>query len=231
MGDTGAGQYDPSDANSSFTVTSFIVRQLLSLIDTMKVVQVTAVHPGSGTPPIAGTVDVQVLVAQLDGAGNAVPGGIVYGLPYFRLGGGKWGVVCDPAVDDIGLAICADRDISSLKGAVAAGKSPMVNPGSYRSYDVADGVFLGGCLNGEPEAWLWLKADGTLNLTDAKGNVLQTSASGFALTGNVAVTGSITATGDVTAGQGGADSVTLQNHLHGGVTGGGSTTLKPVAGT
>ena len=215
MGNVGAGQYEPTDSNSDYSVTAFIVQQLLALVDTMKVVQVVAVHPGAGTPPVAGTVDVQILVAQLDGAGNAVPQGVVYGLPYLRLGGGNWAVIVDPAVSDIGLAIAADRDISSLKSAVAAGGSPMVNPGSYRKYDVSDGVYLGTIMNTPvPAATFWLKPDGTLNVTDVLGNVLKTSASGFSLSGNLAVTGSITATAGVTAGFGGADQVGVQTHTH-----------------
>lgn len=231
MGNVGAGQYEPTDSNSDYSVAAFIVGQLLSLVDTMKVVQVVAVHPGAGTPPVAGTVDVQILVAQLDGAGNAVPQGVVYGLPYLRLGGGKWAVIVDPAVNDIGLAIASDRDISSLKAAAAAGNSPMVNPGSYRQYDVSDGVYLGTVLSTPvPAATLWLKPDGTLNVTDALGNVLQTSASGFALTGNLKITGSVTATGDVVA-DSGAGFVSLVSHLTSGVTTGGGVSGAPVAGT
>ena len=215
MANVGAGQLFPTDSNSDYSVAAFIVGQLLSLVDTMKVVQVVAVHPGAGTPPVAGTVDVQILIAQLDGAGNAVPQDVVYGLPYLRLGGGKWAVIVDPAINDIGLAIASDRDISSLKAAAAAGNSLMVNPGSYREYDVSDGVYLGTVLSTPvPAATFWLKPDGTLNITDAKGNVLSTSASGFSLTGNLAVTGSITATANVTAGLGGADQVGLQTHTH-----------------
>ena len=139
--------------------------------------------------------------------------------------------MCDPAIDDIGLAICSDRDISALKSAVASGGSPMVNPGSYRKHDVADGVYLGGCLNPATAASLWLKPDGSFNLADAFGNVISSSNGGLAFTGSLAITGNITATGNVTAGQGGADSVTLQNHVHSGVVTGGNTSLKPVAGT
>jgi hypothetical protein len=56
----------------------------------------------------------------------------------------------------------------------------------------------------------------------------------LAVSGGATITGILTATGDITAGQGGADSVTLQNHIHHGVApagGGGFDTSAPTAGT
>lgn len=229
--DTGYSWQFPGDSTSFAKSIGFVVRQILARVDTVKLVQVTAVHPGQAqgsNPPIAGTVDVQILVNQIDGATppNAEPHGIVYGLPYFRLRFGGWEVSGDPAVNDIGLAAVSDRDISAVKSSMK--QSP---PGSQRRFSISDGIYLGGLLNGAPTSWLWLKSDGTLQVSDSKGNVLTTSSNGFALTGNVAVTGNITATGDITAGQGGADQVGLRTHKHGGVTTGAGTTLSPTPGT
>jgi phage gp45-like len=54
------------------------------------------------------------------------------------------------------------------------------------------------------------------------------SGSGGAFNGNLSVTGTISATGDIVAGNG---LVSVLNHLHGGVTAGGSNTGAPVART
>jgi len=175
--DVGYGQQTPEDSNSDSQVLEFAVRQITAQFSTMKIVKVTAVNAGSGTPPVAGTVDVQILVNQADGGGNSTPHGIVKGIPYIRLCAGKWQIVADPAVDDIGIMVCADRDSSSVVRTKA-----QANPGSGRVFDAADGVYIGGILNAVPSATFWLKSDGTLNLTDANGNVIQTSGSGFALT-------------------------------------------------
>ncbi len=223
----GYGQLGPDDGAEELNAIAFVCRQLIERLDTMKLVQVQAVHPGSGSPPAAGTVDVLPLVSQIDGNGYPVKHGTVYGLPYFRMQGGPWAIVCDPAVNDYGYIVCADRDSSLVV------KTPgQQNPGSRRRYNMADGVYVGGILNPVPAAWVWLKSDGTLQISDKQGNVLQTSSSGFALTGNVmvtgtltatkletgedglTVTGNITATGSITAGQGGADQVGLQTHEH-----------------
>ena len=177
--DSGYGWQYPDDPNSEYTATAFIVQQILARVDTIKVVKVIAVHPGTGTPPIAGTVDVQILVNQIDGASppNSTPHTTVYGLPYFRLRYGPWEVVGDPAVNDIGIAAASDRDISTVKSTQA-----QANPGSLRRFNISDGLYLGGFLNGAPTAWLWLKTDGTLAIQDKPGNILATSSTGIAAT-------------------------------------------------
>ena len=223
-GSIGAGQQDPEDSNSEFWVISFIVRQIMAQLETMLPVQVVTFHAGSGSPPAPGTVDVQLLVSQVDGAGNAVPQGIVYGVSCFRLQGGPWAIVIDPAANDFGFLIAASRDVSNVV------KNPGIQgPGSSRKYRYSDGTYLGGALNQVPKATIWGKSDGTLNITDAKGNVLQTSSSGFAMTGNLAVTGNITATGTIIAGNGTADQVGLQTHEH--PTAGSGAPSPPTPGT
>lgn len=176
-GSIGAGQQQPEDSNSDFWVISFIVSQMIAQLETMLPVQVVAVHPGSGSPPAAGTVDVQLLVSLLDGSGNAVQQGTVYGCPYFRLQGGPWAIVIDPAANDFGYIIGASRDISNVI------KNPSIqNPGSYRKYSYSDGIYMGGCLNAVPAATVYLKSDGTFEISDQPGNLIQSSSGGIAVT-------------------------------------------------
>ena len=108
----GYGQMSPYDTSSEFAVTSFIVRQMIAKLDTVKLVQVVAVHGGGLNP--AGTVDVFPLVCQVDGGFTGKPHGTVYGLPWSRVQGGQNAVVCDPQVNDVGYVVCADRDISKV---------------------------------------------------------------------------------------------------------------------
>ena len=113
------GQQTVSDANSDTDAISFLVKQLVARLDTMKLVQVTAVHGGGEGQP-AGTVDVTPLVSQIDGNGYGTPHGTVYGLPWSRLQSGKSGIICDPQVNDIGYVMAADRDISKVKATSTA---------------------------------------------------------------------------------------------------------------
>jgi hypothetical protein len=137
-------------------------------------------------------------VNQVDGAGNATPHDVLHHLPYFRLQGGSDAVILDPKVGDIGLAGFASRDISSVKSTKA-----QANPGSARSFDMADGVYIGGMLNGVPEQYVQFTQGGI--------NIVSPHAVTVNAGGDVAVTaiGNATikaATAVVTAG-----SIALQN--------------------
>lgn len=241
-GQIGAGQQDPFDSNSEFSVQAFIVRQIMADLETMIPVQVVKVKPGSGTPPAGGTVDVQILVSQVDGASNVSKPGVVSGIPYFRTQGGDWAIVCDPVAKDFGFIVSASRDTSNVN------KKPGIQvPGSKRKYSYSDSYYVGGVLNGSPKAYIWLKADGTFTLVDKAGNMIQTTtgtgisitpASGQPLTvngalvvtgnlqlqgsiesqtggiygGNIVTTGSVTGS-DMIANPGGSQ-VTLKAHIH-----------------
>lgn len=229
MSDTGTfgyGQQTPYDTAHPLNAISFIIRQMMARMDTMKLVQVVAVTGGGGAIAAAGTVDVQLLVNQVDGNFNATPHGVVHGIPWWRLQGGPNAIIADPQVNDIGYVVVSDRDISSVKANKA-----QANPGSRRKHDVADGVYVGGCLNGAPTQYVAFTSSG-IKIVDLNGNMISLSSSGITITGNVtvtgtltadkletgeaglAVTGNISATGTITAGQGGADQVGLQTHEH-----------------
>ena len=223
-----ASQQFPTDSNSDFAVISFMIRQLLAELETMTPVQVKAVHAGSGSPPAAGTVDVQLLVSILDGNGNATQQGVVYGLPYFRVQGGPWAIVCDPAANDFGFIVCASRDISNVQA--NPGK---VLPGSFRKYSFSDGIFISAPFSGAPPAnSVWLKSDGSFTISGASGVVIGIDASGHVniTATTMIINGDLHVSGAVIAGFGGGDQVGLQTHRH--ISGGaGNSTTVPIAGT
>ncbi|KVN25640.1 oxidoreductase [Burkholderia pyrrocinia] len=148
------GTAQPTSGSSPFNEQSFIVWSILRQIAGARLVQVKAVTNSGGVAPV-GFVDVVPLVNQLDGSDNAMPHGIIHNLPYFRLQGGANAVIIDPQVGDIGVAIVEDRDISSVK----ANRGP-ANPGSKRIFDMADGLYIGGFLNGVPSQYVQFSAAG-----------------------------------------------------------------------
>jgi hypothetical protein len=190
----GYGQFTPWDTTHELNVICAIVRTMLARVDTMKLVKVTAVHAGQGGA--AGTVDVLPLVNQVDGFGNATPQGTVYGVPWWRLQGGTGAVVCDPVAGDIGYVVCADRDGSNVTRT-----KKQANPGSFRSFNVADGVYVGGILNAAPAQFVSFTTQG-MTWRDANGNTIVSSATGIDLTPKsgepVTVTGSLVVTQDAT---------------------------------
>lgn len=232
QGNLGAGQQDPFDSNSDIGVALFLAKQIVNKLETMIPVQVTAVHPGSGSPPAAGTVDVQILVNQLDGQGNAVKPSIVYGLPVYRMQGGPWAIICDPVVNDFGFIIGASRDISGVI------KNPGIqNPGSYRKYSYSDAVYLGGIMNKVPDNYIWLNGNGTFTLHTKGGTVIDIDGNGNMGiscnngSGTLTVVGTLQVTGEVIRGFNTGDQVTLGHHVHAGVTTGPGSTAVPTPGT
>jgi hypothetical protein len=148
------GAANREDGTTDLNAFEFVARQIVNRISTMTFVQIVAVFPdptGGG----GGTVDVQPLVNQVDGFGNAIPHGVVCNLPYQRIQSGGSAVIMDPTKGDIGLAIFADRDVSSVRVNRA-----QANPGSYRRFDMADGVYIGGVLNGVPTQFISFTSTG-----------------------------------------------------------------------
>lgn len=201
------GAADLFDGNSDHAIMQFVARMVQSEMATAMLVQVKAVANHGELAPV-GLVDVQPMVAQIDGQGQATPHGIIHNVPYFRLQGGANAVIIDPAIDDIGLAVFASHDISSVKANKAPG-----NPGSRRRFDWADGLYFGTFLSAAPERYIRF---------DSAGDVWIKPATKVTVEGDLHVTGAGTFDGDVTA-----EGTSLHTHTHGGVSTGSGTSGTP----
>ena len=148
------GFQDPDTTATHFGTQAFVIGQMIRRISTATLVQVQAVTTDGGVSPV-GFVDILPLVNQVDGAGNATPHGTIYKCPYLRVQGGANAVILDPQVGDIGVAVFADHDVSS----VTANRG-QANPGSRRRFDMADGLYLGGMLNAAPSQYVQFGAQG-----------------------------------------------------------------------
>ena len=146
------GKAIPTDFSGEYNAQLFVIRQVLSKVNVAAIVKILAVYGGAVGP--VGYVDVQPLVNQTDGYGNAIPMGIIRHLPYMRAQGGTNAIIIDPQVGDVGICIFADKDSSSV---VATGKQ--ANPGSRRRFTVTDGIYLGGMLNGTPVQYIQFLAN------------------------------------------------------------------------
>ncbi|MEF3068050.1 Gp138 family membrane-puncturing spike protein [Pandoraea apista] len=148
------GLQQPSDTIGEFNATRSVVLSLLSQMFTATEARVVACTNSGDLSPV-GFVDVQPLVNQLDGAAKSMPHNILHRLPYFRLQGGADAVIIDPKVGDIGIVIFADRDISAVNNVRG-----QANPGSGRRFDMADGMYIGGVLNGTPNQYVRVSSEG-----------------------------------------------------------------------
>lgn len=212
----GTPYQQPTSAANEWTKLLFVFNQLLRGKATAGLVEVLACTNAGGIAPV-GTVDVRLLVNQVDGQGGSpTPHGPMYGLPYHRLQGGTFAAIIDPKPGDIGLAVFCSRDSS----AAVSAKGP-ASPASDDVMGFNSGMYFGGFLNGTPTSYVAFTAAGikivdpqsitltaptvtiqattaTVNATNATINATtkaQVTAPDIELTGAVNVTGSLTVSG------------------------------------
>lgn len=234
---------DSGAANSEFNALSFmietIINQSVCTADIVKVVNVAN-----------GYVDVLPLITQIDAFNNAVQPAPLYHLPYRRVQGGKAALIIDPVVGDIGLVVYTKRDSSGLTKEQAA----PIKPASFRTFNQADGFYIGGFLNQTPEVFLELTQDGeailtaplsvTVNTATADINadsVCNINAPIANVNGVLNVSGALNVVGGISGGGGAtmtggitntggsitSNGINLETHTHGGVQRGGSDTDGP----
>lgn len=215
----------------------FSVRRLLAKAHTSTMVEVLACT-SSGAAAVVGTVDVKILVNQIDGAGNTVsPGATLYGIPYSRLQGGANAVICDPVAGDIGMVCFAEKDLSIVLANKGAG-----NPGSNRRNSISDAMYVGMFPNVVPTQYVQLDTSGVNIVSPTKvtatvgSTSLELSTSEIVLSaGGSSMTMNSSGTvfvGPVSsASEGTFNTVQVSQHLHAGVTSGSSSTATPTPGT
>jgi hypothetical protein len=207
---------DQTTPGSDYNATLFLVSQVLGKVNTNALVKVVAVTNDGGLSPV-GYVDVLPLINQVDGRDQPVPHAVLHKLPYFRLQGGANAVILDPQVGDIGMAAFASRDISSAKTTRAKAQA---NPASRRRFDMSDGIYYGGLLNGDAVQYVQFNTDGIHVVSPTK---ITFSAPAIESSGEWTHTGKLTASTDVVGG-----GKSLKTHTHSGITPGGSNTGAPV---
>ena len=230
------GQQTPSSTWGEFNNIGFMVQQAIGKLQTATLVKIEkCTNPGDLSP--VGFVDVTPLVNQLDAAGNPTPHVTIFNVPYFRLQGGKNAIIIDPEKGDIGVAVFASRDITKVKATKAQG-----NPGSFRQYSFADGLYLGGMLNAVPEQYVQfstagirmhsptkIKLDAPDILLEAQTVEINASASAtvttptFTVNGNTVINGNTTMAGGVAQTGGGSASFSGSMAVVGDVTAQGTS--------
>ena len=202
------GMLRPSSLWGVYNNLRFVVEQVLANVQTATIVKVIACSNDGGLSPV-GTVDVQILANQVSiGSGGQMVGTphlTMYGLPYLRVQGGANAIIIDPQPGDIGIAVFASRDITNVKSTKA-----QANPGSFRTHDFSDGMYIGGLLNGVPTQYIKFLDTGieivspnNLRMTVGSASVEimesgEVSITAPTLTANIAGAANITATGVVT---------------------------------
>ena len=135
MTDQVFGQQGTATTDDDYNTLSFVFWLLMQKVQTATIVEVISCTNNGGLSPV-GRVTVQPCVNQMTGNRQAVPHGQIFNCLYSRVSGGSNAIIMDPKAGDKGLMTFCSRDISG----VAANQGPS-NPGSFRMFDWADGVF------------------------------------------------------------------------------------------
>ena len=185
------GTINPFTTQGGFNQLSFIIQQALSKLQTATVCEVLSCTNDGGVSPF-GFVSLQPLVNQVDGAGNSYPLPVLYNIPYFRLQGGSNAVIIDPQAGDLGIAVFGSRDLSKVVATQA-----QATPGSARQYDLADGLYVGGVLNGTPTQYVQFNDDGITIVTPQDLDATVSGDVNITVSGDtdIAASGNITLTG------------------------------------
>jgi hypothetical protein len=172
---------EPEDLTNDYNAQVALIDKMINQTHTITVARVTATYPGRSGP--VGSVDVRPLVNQLAGDGSSVEHNTLFGLPCFRPQGGPNAVIIDPEVGDLGIVAVCSRDITKVKNTKAAAA-----PDTRRTYNLSDGVYLGGILNGAASQYVWLKQGGS-GIEIVSGGELKLTAPTINLNGNVISSG------------------------------------------
>jgi phage baseplate assembly protein gpV len=207
------------DVGSENAALRFVIKSMLAEVATSHVVKVVnARSNGQVAPP--GTIDVQILVHQIDGYGNTYPHDTIYNVPYKRNQNGTHGIIMDPVAGDIGVIVCASRDISAVK----ANNGAASQPGSLRRHDLADALYIGTVIATKaPENFMQFNDQGMAlatphDISITANGTITLHAAAIKLVGPIQQTG-----GSITSNGKHID----DSHIHGNVQPGGGSTSPP----
>lgn len=139
----------PQDTSTEANVQEFIFQRML-MSNAFITLAVVSEVSNEGE-----VVTVRPLVEGFTGNGDRIPKTEIYGVPVWRLQRGASAVIMPPVAGDIGIIAICDRDISGIK---ATKESSL--PGSNRTHNYADAIYLGGVLNSEPSQYVKFSNDG-----------------------------------------------------------------------
>lgn len=190
----------PNDWKTLPNLINFNINQKLLAIQTCMPVIVTKVTLNNY---FTGMVDVYPMLQQIGNDGSLWDYTTLYNLPFVRVQGGENAIIIDPKINDIGLVVFSSRDITTVKNTRKKGK-----PGSYRTHDLSDGIYIGGILNNTPTRFIRFDSAG----------ITITANTNLTINADVTINGTLTNNG-VNVGS---------THKHSGVQTGGGNTGDPI---
>ena len=130
------GFNDFNTNSNDFNTWQFMIKSALSKIRTAFLAKVVNVYKEKNL------VDIFPIIKGVDGNGNELEQLPIFRIPYFQYVGGSNKIIITPEVNDYGLCITSDRDITNFKI-----NRKETKPATLRMFDARDSLYLGGFLN------------------------------------------------------------------------------------
>lgn len=234
---------DIYQATSPFNANNQQIASNIQKINTVFLAKIISVST-EGTEGTK-TVTAQPLICQIDANGNALPSPKLVEIPHYRVQAGTGAFVINPHVGDIGVFVCAKRDISKIKNGV---NDPQT-PASFRSFDLADAIMIATIHTETASTYIYIDPDrGTIEIKAPESLTINTATKTTINTPETTINGHLTVLGGITVSGGGgssmsgdfklngtmtatddviANGISLNSHVHSGVQAGGSDTSAP----
>lgn len=120
---------DADQRLDSYQSLLFLINSVVNNVNTAELVKVIAVDEAKKE------IDVIPIVAKPDSEGQRIEPAPIYGIKYIEWQYGTNAIIATPVINDIGLLVVCTKDISSIDSGLV---------GSYRRYNLADGIYFGG---------------------------------------------------------------------------------------
>lgn len=130
------GFNDFTTDNNEFNVWQFMIKSALSKIRTAFLAKVVNVYKEKNL------VDIFPIIKGVDANGNELEQVPIFRIPYFQYVGGSNKIIITPEVNDYGLCVTSDRDITNFKI-----NRKETKPATLRMFDARDSFYVGGFLN------------------------------------------------------------------------------------
>jgi hypothetical protein len=182
---------DADQRLDSYQSLMFLINSVVNNVNTAELVKVIAVDEAKKE------IDVIPIVAKPDSEGQRIEPAPIYGVKYIEWQYGTNAIIATPVVNDIGLLVVCTKDVSSIESGLV---------GSYRRYNLADGIYFGGLcgFNATPTQFIKFDENGievtsptalTVNAPIMTVNAetsatVMTGEATVTATGNVAISGS-----------------------------------------
>lgn len=146
----------PEAQTDDYNSIRYIIESVIdSEVKTIDLVRVTGINDD-------GTINVIPVVQTVSAGNEPIPVININHIRYIRWQAGTNAIKMIPEVGDVGLFCICKKDISNAENGLV---------GSFRQWNVQDGIYLGGIFNLNQQPTTYVEINGDINITGANVNI------------------------------------------------------------